>query len=73
MNGPQTISFMGTTELKQQLEEWAAQDDRSVSATLRRILEAEAKRRANKKNTGENISTSAESVEAKPAISTQTP
>lgn len=46
MSEHQTISFVATIELKKQLEQWAVQDDRSISATLRRILEAEATRRA---------------------------
>lgn len=40
-----TISFVGTAQLKSQLERWAAQDDRSVSYVLRKILESEARRR----------------------------
>jgi hypothetical protein len=40
-----TISFVGTTDLKVLLEKWAKEEDRTISATLRRILEAEAKRR----------------------------
>lgn len=45
MNEPATISFVGTAELKRLLEQWAKQEDRTVSATLRRILESEAQRR----------------------------
>ena len=45
MNEPATISFVATVELKQLLENWAKQEDRTVSATLRRILEQEAQRR----------------------------
>jgi len=41
-----TMSFVATRELKQLLESWAAQDDRSISATLRQILMREARRRA---------------------------
>lgn len=40
-----TICFMGTAEIKSQLEQWAAQDDRSVSYILRQILKKEAQRR----------------------------
>jgi DNA-binding HxlR family transcriptional regulator len=40
-----TIHFVATPELKQLLEEWAKEDDRSLSATLRRLIEAEARRR----------------------------
>ncbi|MCG3210580.1 MAG: hypothetical protein FOGNACKC_04211 [Anaerolineae bacterium] len=40
-----TISFVGTLELKQLLETWAEQEDRSLSATLRQILTREAERR----------------------------
>lgn len=39
------ISFVGTTELKTMLEQWAAEDDRSVSYVLRQILTREAQRR----------------------------
>jgi len=46
MNQPLTISFVGTVELKQLLDQWAAQEDRSISATLRQILAREARRRA---------------------------
>ena len=45
MNQPITISFVGTTDIKSLLEQWAKQEDRTVSATLRRILENEAHRR----------------------------
>ncbi len=45
MSKPATISFVGTTDLKALLEQWAKDEDRTISATLRRILEAEAKRR----------------------------
>jgi hypothetical protein len=40
-----TINFVATPELKSQLEQWAKDEDRTMSATLRRILEAEAQRR----------------------------
>ena len=45
MTDPKTISFVGTIEIKNWLKQWAKQDDRTVSATLRRILEQEAQRR----------------------------
>jgi hypothetical protein len=45
MSKPITLSFVATKELKQLLEQWAAEDDRTVSATLRQILEREARRR----------------------------
>jgi len=45
INDSITISFVGTLELKQLLETWAAQEDRTLSATLRQILAREAKRR----------------------------
>ena len=41
-----TMSFVATSELKQLLERWAQQDDRTVSATLRQIITQEAQRRA---------------------------
>ena len=40
-----TICFMGTEAIKTQLEQWAAEDDRSVSYVLRRILKREIERR----------------------------
>jgi hypothetical protein len=40
-----TISFYGTTEQKELLEQWATQDDRSVSYIMRQILNREAQRR----------------------------
>ncbi len=40
-----TICFMGTAEIKAQLEQWAAADERSVSYILRQILKREAQRR----------------------------
>jgi hypothetical protein len=40
-----TICFMGTVEIKAQLEQWAAADERSVSYVLRQILKREAARR----------------------------
>ena len=45
MSEPITISFVGTTDLKALLEQWAAQDDRSVSYVMRQILAQEAQRR----------------------------
>ena len=45
MNESATISFVATTELKRLVESWAKLEDRTVSATLRRILEQEAQRR----------------------------
>ncbi len=46
LNEPLTISFIGTRELKELLEEWAKADDRSVSYIIRKALENEAERRA---------------------------
>jgi hypothetical protein len=45
MSEPLTISFVGTTELKTLLQQWASEDDRSVSYVMRQILKREAKRR----------------------------
>lgn len=45
MSEPITISFVGTTELKTLLEQWARQDDRSISYVMRQILKREAQRR----------------------------
>ena len=45
MPKPLTICFVATPELKQLLADWAKQEDRTVSATLRQILEHEAQRR----------------------------
>lgn len=41
-----TRSYIITQRLDSLLREWAAQDDRSISAQLRKILESEASRRA---------------------------
>ena len=41
-----TISFVGTSEIKGWLEQWAEEDDRSVSYVLRQILKRESQRRA---------------------------
>jgi len=35
-----TISFYGTVELKERLEQAAKEEDRSVSSVIRRILDA---------------------------------
>ncbi len=40
-----TICFVGTAEQKTLLEQWAKQDDRSVSYIIRQILRREAQRR----------------------------
>jgi hypothetical protein len=40
-----TICFMGTEAIKTQLEQWAAEDERSVSYVLRQILKREIERR----------------------------
>lgn len=40
-----TISFVGTAEQKTLLEQWAKQDDRSISWVMRQILNREAQRR----------------------------
>lgn len=45
MNEPITTSYVLTVKLKRLLESWAKDEDRSESATLRRILEQEAQRR----------------------------
>ncbi len=39
------ISFVGSEAVKAQLRQWAEQDDRSISAVIRKAIEAEAKRR----------------------------
>ena len=41
-----TICFMGTTEQKTLLGQWARESDRSVSYIIRLILDQEAKRRS---------------------------
>jgi predicted transcriptional regulator len=49
------MSFNGTPEIKNWLEQQARKDDRSVSSLLRQILEAEKRRRqaaAAQKQTG---------------------
>ena len=45
MSEPATICFVGTAELKELLEQWAAEDERSVSYIMRQILKREAQRR----------------------------
>ncbi len=40
-----TICFIGTANLKAQLETWAKEDDRSVSSVMRDILKREVQRR----------------------------
>jgi predicted transcriptional regulator len=45
MSDPLTISFIGTKELKNALQQWAEKEDRSVSYIIRQILEKEIYRR----------------------------
>ena len=45
MSEPTTICFVGTDEQKALLEQWAKEDDRSVSYIMRQILTREAQRR----------------------------
>lgn len=45
MSEPITMSFVGTAEQKALLEQWAKEDDRSVSYVMRQILKREAQRR----------------------------
>ena len=45
MSQPITISFVGTRALKEVLQRWAEQDDRSLSYIIRQILEKEIQRR----------------------------
>ena len=40
-----TTSFVITTELRRLLEQWAKEEERSVSYVVRQILKAEAQRR----------------------------
>lgn len=40
-----TISFVATKTLKKLVEQWAQEDDRSVSYIIRQILEKESQRR----------------------------
>ncbi len=40
-----TMSAVVTMDLKQALEQWSKEEDRTVSAVLRRLLEEEAQRR----------------------------
>lgn len=41
----QTMCFVATPEQKKTLESWAVLEDRSISAVIRRILDAEIERR----------------------------
>ena len=50
MPKPITISFVGSTEIKTWLEQWAKEDDRSMSYIMRQILEKEAQRRIQTQN-----------------------
>ena len=45
MHEPITLSFVGTRQLKSMLEQWAKEEDRSISAVMRQILQREALRR----------------------------
>lgn len=45
MSEPITICFVGTTDQKTLLEQWAAEDERSVSYIMRQILKREIQRR----------------------------
>jgi (p)ppGpp synthase/HD superfamily hydrolase len=49
-----TVHFVATGELKQQIEQWAKESDRTVSAELRQILLAEAARRQQAKGNKQN-------------------
>jgi hypothetical protein len=49
---PITISFVGTTEIKLWLEQWAKEDERSISYILRKILQCEYLRRQAGNGTG---------------------
>ncbi len=51
-----TVSFVATKELKQLLEQWSREEDRTVSAVLRRILEGEAKRRQYQQSSKQEVS-----------------
>lgn len=42
---PKTIAFVATIKSHELLKRWAAEDDRTVSAIIRRLLEQEARRR----------------------------
>ena len=44
-NETTTISFVISIDLKRLVEQWARDEDRSLSATLRKILTQEAHRR----------------------------
>lgn len=45
MPEPTTISFVADTDLKAILEQWAKDDDRSVSSVIRFCIDQERKRR----------------------------
>lgn len=46
MSDPITMSFVATKKLKKLVEQWAQDDNRSVSYIIRQILEKEAQCRA---------------------------
>jgi hypothetical protein len=61
MSEPITISFLGNTELKALLKQWAKEDDRSVSYVMRQMLNREAQRRAQTQPEGQKRATTQQS------------
>lgn len=49
MQEQKVMSFVLNSRIEELIREWAAEDDRTMSATLRQILEQEAQRRQAKK------------------------
>lgn len=47
MAEPMTISFVADEKIKQLLDKWAAEEDRSISSLIRRLIESERERRQN--------------------------
>lgn len=55
MQEQKTMSFVLTPKLEELLKQWAKEEDRTVSATLRRIIEQEAQRREASRQTLQNV------------------
>lgn len=49
------MSFVLNSHFEDLLKQWAAEEDRTMSATLRQILEQEAQRRQAKKRTEQSL------------------
>ena len=59
-----TIAFVGNKELKELLDQWARENEGSVSAVLRQLIKREEARRKARPQ-GQNLAASKASLEAK--------